>query len=203
MSGHRLGGKLCRDLWMRLGLTALISIAAMVMGAALGNQGLAVLAGALFAGVTAFVGWRFAMSDLATLDGNLLAARYARLIAVAWAWCGIAMLACYYLTALSWQHAWQYGAGMLLIAVLVRRYAEARATPGSPFASASMVSAARWATQLQGLAALIGVVVLALSGKLDPAGRDWAANIVFVAGGLTLFTLSTAALRAERRQLGQ
>ncbi len=195
MPKQRLG----RTLWMWLMITAPMSVAAMVAGAASGNQGLAVLAGALFAGIAAFVGWRFAMSDLADMNSDALAARYARLIAVIWAWCGVAMLACYYLTALSWQHAWQYGAAMLVIAALVWRYAEARATPDSPFARASMVSAARWATQLQGLAALIGVVVLALSGKLDPAGRDWAANIVFVAGGLTLFTLSTAALRAERR----
>ena len=188
---------------MWLVITAPVSVVAMVMGAASGNQGLAVLAGALFAGVAAFVGWRFAMSDLADLALDAVAARYARLIATAWAWCGSAMLACYYLTDLSCQHAWQYGAGMLLIAALVWRYAEARATPGSRFAEASWAAAARWATQLQGLAALVGVVVLALSGKLDPAGRDWAANIVFVAGGLILLTLSTAALRAERRRLGR
>ncbi len=188
------------QLWMWLRLTALISIAAMVAGVISNNQALAAIAGAMFAGVGTIVGWRFAVPDLPEMRGHALAARFACLIAAAWAWAGVAMLACYYLTDLTWQHAWQYGAGMLLIAGLVWRYAAARATPNSRFADATWVTTARWMTRMQGFAALAGVTFLALSGKLDPNKQDWAANIVFVAGGLTIFALSMAALRAERRR---
>ena len=190
------------QLWMWLFLTALISIAAMVIGAISSNQDLAAMAGAMFAGVGAIVGWRFAVPERPDTNGHALAVRFARLIAAAWAWAGFAMLACYYLTDLTWQHAWQYGIGMLLVAGLVWQYAEARTKPSSRFADATWVAAARWTTRMQGVAALAGVIILALSGKLDPDKQDWAANIVFVAGGLTIFALSMAALRAERRQNG-
>lgn len=191
------------QLWLWLVLTGAISVAAMVAGIVIGNPALSVLAGAMFAAVAAFVGWRFAAPGHdPEIDGHALAARFARLIAATWAWCGTAMLACYYLTELSWQHAWQYGAAMLLIASLVWRYARERVQPGARVTSEPLVAAARWMTRLQGLAALAGVVILALSGKLEAGNRDWAANIVFVAGGLTIFSLSMAALRAERRADG-
>ena len=187
------------QLWMWLMLTCVLSVAAMVTGVMIGNQALTILAGAMFAIVASVVGWRFAATADAAESRDVIAARFARLMAAAWAWAGVAMLACYYLTDLSWQHAWQYGAGMLLITGLVLAYARARLVPGSRFAASSMVRAASWMTQLQGIAAMAGVVVLALSGKLDAAKQDWAANVVFVAGGLAIFALSMAALRAERR----
>ena len=187
------------QLWLWLNLTGLLSVAAMVVGAISGNQPLTILAGAMFAIVASIVGWRFAALAGAIKSLDALAARFAWLMSIAWGWAGIAMLACYYLTDLSWQHAWQYGAGMLLIAGLTAQYARARLKPGSRFAAKDMVSAARLLTHLQGLAAILGVVVLALSGKLDAAKQDWAANVVFVAGGLALFALSTAARRAEQQ----
>ena len=76
------------QLWMWLFLTALISIAAMVIGAISSNQDLAAMAGAMFAGVGAIVGWRFAVLDLPEMYGHALAARFACLIAAAWAWAG-------------------------------------------------------------------------------------------------------------------
>jgi hypothetical protein len=182
---------------MWLLVTAAMSVVAMVIGVLAANQALAVIAGAMFAVVAAVVGWRMARAT-ADDDGHALAARSADLLAATWGWSGVAMIACYYLTGLHWQHAWQYGAGMLLIAALVWRYARWRTTPGSRFRQADMVIAARWLTRLQGLAALAGVVILSLSGKLDAGKQDWAANIVFVAGGLAIFAISRAALRAER-----
>ena len=187
---------------MWLLLTTLISIAAMVMGVAGGNQALTIIAGAMFAIVATSVGWRLAGSGQAGPDRHHVAARFANLLAATWAWAGTAMLACYYLTALSWQHAWQYGAAMLLIAALIGQYARWRTVPGSRFADAAMVRAASWSTRLQGLLALVAVIVLALSGKLDAGKQDWAANVVFVAGGLAIFAISMAALRAEQRHAG-
>ena len=57
----------------------------------------------------------------------------------------------------------------------------------------------RGVTALQGIAALVGVAILLLSGKVEAQGRDWAANVVFIAGGLALFALSAMAVLAERR----
>lgn len=187
------------QLWLWLLVTTLMSIVAMVIGAATGNQALTITAGAMYAIVAAGVGWRLAGSGPSDATIHTVAACFAKLIAATWAWAGAAMLACYYLTDLSWQHAWQYGAAMLLIAALVSQYARWRIAPGSRFAEQSMVTAARWMTRLQGLAALAGVVILALSGKLDAGNQDWAANVVFVAGGLAIFAVSSAALRAEQR----
>lgn len=187
------------QLWMWLGLTGVLSVGAMAVGAAIGNQPLTILAGAMFAMVASVVGWRFVNLRAESENLDALAARYAWLMSITWAWSGAAMLACYYLTDLSWQHAWQYGAGMLLIAGGVARYAQARMAPGSRFAVPDMVSAASLATLAQGVAALAGVVILALSGKLDAAKQDWAANVVFVAGGLAIFAVSMAARRAERQ----
>lgn len=189
-----------RQLWIWLLVTTLMSIVAMVTGVTADNQALTMTAGAMFAIVATSVGWRLAGSGQTGPNSHHTAARFADLIAATWAWAGAAMLACYYLTDLSWQHAWQYGAGMLLIAALVWQYARWRMVPGSRFADDTMVRAAHWMTRTQGLAALAGVVILALSGKLDAGKQDWAANVVFVAGGLAIFAVSMAALRAERRR---
>jgi len=190
------------QLWAWLITTLIISVGAMVTGVIIANQALTILAGAMFGTVATIVGWRFARDtggSTGDIKPDAIAVQFARLMAVNWAWAGLAMLGCYYLTDLSWQHAWQYGAGMLLIAGLIVIYGRARLSVGSRFASAEMVARARWITLLQGVGALVGVVILAQSGKLDASRQDWAANVVFVVGGLSIFALSWAALRAERR----
>lgn len=188
-----------QKLWLRLVSTAVLSAGALVYGAATLSYSLAILAGALFAAVASYIGWRFAA--LATIEPTpaTVSALFAQLLGVAWAWGGAAMLASYYLTGLSWQHAWQYGLGMLLTGCLLLIYAGKRQDEASVFSSDTMIIAARRLTGLQGIAALAGVIVLALSGKLEAGKQDWAANVVFVAGGLAIFALSMAALRAEQR----
>jgi len=109
------------------------------------------------------------------------------------------MLCCYYLTDLAWQHAWQYGLAMVLIAGLLIGFAHQRLDPESPVSGEPHVRLARWATAAQGLVAAAAVVWLLMSGKLQAASQDWAANIVFVAGGLAVAQLSFMALAAERR----
>lgn len=191
-----------QQLWMWLSVTAVMTLAAIVVGAATANQMLAVLSGTLFTAVATIAGWRFA----ALMDGSgaaQIAARFARLISLAWAWGGASMLGAYYLTDLNWQHAWQYGLAMLLIAAGIGWYAGQRADAGSSWASDSLVRAARLATGLQAVAAIAAVGLLASSGKLQPEGRDWAANVVFIAGGLAIFSLSMAGLRAERRAMSR
>jgi len=188
------------QLWMWLLVTAAMTFAAMVIGAASANQALVVVAGLLFVIVAVVSSWWFAAraeNSVATVS-----ARFARLIALSWGWAGAAMLGCYYLTDLSWQHAWQYGLAMVLIAGGAVWYARQRESGAPFFASSVAIRTVRAVTMLQALAAIAGVVLLVLSDKLQPEGRDWAANIIFVTGGLVIFAQSMAALRAGRQVRG-
>lgn len=194
-----------KQLWLWLVVTAGMTVVAMVIGAATNNQSLAMLAGMLFVVVAVIAGWRMAALLPTRADGAALAfvsARFARLLGITWGWCGAAMLATYYLTDLTWQHAWQYGLAMLFVAAGVAWFSGQRERNVGWPASPSGVQVVRLATTLQGVGALAAIFWLTLSGKLQPEGRDWAANIVFVAGGLALFSQSMAALRAERRVMG-
>ncbi len=180
-------------LWVGLGA----AVALMVTGAASGRIALSYTGGALFLATIVVVGGRVWHASRMIDDEEAFALSFARLIAAVWAWCGLAILASYYLTELSWQHAWQYGAAMLLIGGGVLVYAQRREQPGSALSEPQPVALARWATALQGLAALGGVAALMMSGKIEAHGRDWAANIIFVAGGLAIFTLSAMAVTAK------
>jgi hypothetical protein len=188
-----------RGPWLALGAAATASIGLMVAGAMTGMAALTYAGGGVFLLAALSAGgqiWRAAGSGE---SGEAVALGFASLIVAAWTWAGLAMLACYYLTDLSWQHAWQYGAGMLLIAAGIAAYARARRQPGSRLAAPDATALMRGVTALQGIAALVAVAVLLLSGKVEAHGRDWAANVVFIAGGLALFALSAMAVLAERR----
>jgi hypothetical protein len=125
--------------------------------------------------------------------------RNARLLAWTWGAGAASMLAVYMLSGLRWQHGWQYGLGMALIAVLGFAYSlrlgdaeSALRTPGK-LKIAAMLAAA------QGIAAIGGILVLVLSGKVASVRADWAANIIFVAGGLAITVLSAIAVRTYAR----
>ena len=184
---------------LALGAAAATSIGLMVAGAMSANTGLTYAGGGLFLLAALGAGgqvWRAAGNGE---PREAVALNFASLIAAAWAWAGLAMLGCYYLTDLSWQHAWQYGAAMILSAAGIAAYARARRQPGSRLATPDAATAMRGVTALQGIAALIAVAALLLSGKVEAHGRDWAANVVFIAGGLAVFALSAMAVLAERR----
>lgn len=204
-----------RQQWAWLVATGLLTIAAMVVGAAMERQLLSIMAGAMMTVVTAAVGWIFAARAspadadqravsapaLTAAPRDAVAARFARLMGTLWVWSGLAMLGSYYLTDLSWQHAWQYGAAMLLIGGFVWTYAANRERPGSRFADDDLAGTARWMTRLQGIAVLAGLIFLMLGDKLHADKADWAANVVFIAGGLALYSLSRAALQADDRAM--
>lgn len=188
--------------WVRLAVVAMLSVSVMVFGILVGYASLTIAAGVMFALESAYAAWRLAATPVpaaATDRGNRVAARFADLLALNWAWAGAAMLACYYLTGLFWQHAWQYGLAMVLIAAAIYAYGRQREGGSPTWSAPAYVTAARYITALQALAALVGVVILMFSGKLEIAGRDWAANVVFVSGGLAIIATSIAALRAERK----
>ncbi|MEL6297910.1 MAG: hypothetical protein AAFQ45_05010 [Pseudomonadota bacterium] len=109
------------------------------------------------------------------------------------------MLAGYGATSLYWQHWWQYGAGMAVIALGVAAYAQALRSADSAFATPRMLDLVALLTLSQGVAALGGLIFLVGSGKLWAGKSDWLANCVFVAGGLAVAALSFRGVLAQRR----
>lgn len=164
---------------------------------------MALIAAAVFANVKA---WRARQSrrgerDAAPIPSSpqAVAEMNARLIGTAYAWGAASMLAVYQLSGLKWQHGWQYGSGMALIALGAFLYArqlkvEARQSEPPPLH--------RRATQLTALhaaAVTAGLFWLFFSGKLATPKPDWAANAVFVAGGIALVFLSDIAVAMQAR----
>ena len=144
--------------------------------------------------------WR----DLSTADDPAVKAvdaakRNAILIASAYAWGGIALAVVYYATRLYWYHAWQYAAGMGLIAAGVFAYSYLVGRPDSILQQPAALRLAEAATALQILAAAAGLGFLLGTGKLMTRKDDWAANDVFLLGGLAIVVLSIHAVFAQRR----
>ncbi|MFV0369912.1 MAG: hypothetical protein ACK5KM_15795 [Hyphomicrobiaceae bacterium] len=128
------------------------------------------------------------------------AATNATHMAFAYGWGGLAMLAVYLGTDLKWQHGWQYGSGMLLIAATLLIYAAKVHEPGSLFATTGMLKLARALTLAQAGAAFIALAWLIASGKLATIKNDWAANHIFVAGGLAIIFISVLAIIRSPRE---
>ena len=169
-------------------LVALVAVAALAFAAgAYGASPVAVGAAAAFAGVA------ITATGLALLKrgGGVvhLSRASAELMALTWSWGGVSLLLTYGPAGLKWQHGWQYGSAMLLIAGALAWHAR-RIVPGSSAATLFALEWGRKAAFAQGLACGIGLAWLIGSGKLDTVKGDWAANDVFLAGGFTLLVLS-------------
>lgn len=122
----------------------------------------------------------------------------ARLTALVYAWGAAAMFAMYGLTQLSWRHWWQYGAGMALLGA-ISLWCAGWIERGTP-----TTQAARLRTLVQTTVVQLGAVVAALlyfflADKLATPKDDWAANAVFLAGGLSVGIISVVSLLAYRR----
>jgi glucose-6-phosphate-specific signal transduction histidine kinase len=186
--------------------TGWLSIAGMIVGTRLENTPLVISAAAMFTIVAIVAGWRINMALRAVPAARvtpeaapIAARRNARLFALTYAWGGLSMLAVYYFTGLHWQHAWQYGAAMLLIGASLYLYSAALASPASPAREERWLIAVQRLTQLQGIAALAGIAFLVGSGKLTAGKSDWAANVLFVAGGVTIAALSFVTSHTQRQ----
>lgn len=124
----------------------------------------------------------------------VMATRNVQLVALVYAWGAMSLLCVYLLTTLHWQHGWQYGLGMGLIAVLIHGYARS--------------IGARWTPQLAGQLATVslvhgwtatgGLLWLFATGKMLSIKGDWAANVVFICGGIMVVGISAMALRTGR-----
>lgn len=123
------------------------------------------------------------------------------LAGLSYAWGAAAMFTMYSLGGLVWRHWWQYGAGMLLLGaanVLVARY-----LLGGRDQREGALRTLMLGTLAQTAAVVIALVYLVGSGKLATVKDDWAANIVFIAGGVTILVISAVSLLTWRREAAQ
>jgi hypothetical protein len=165
----------------------LMSVFGQILGAQTGRGAMSVAAAALIPLVLIAAAWR--LNRVPFADAESAARHNGMLQAWAWGTGAASMLGVYLLSGLKWQHGWQYGTGMALIAVLAFWFAR----------RPRWLNAAAVAVALQGAAAAIGLAVLAGSGKLASVKGDWAANVIFVAGGVAIAVLSVMAVAAHRR----
>lgn len=126
----------------------------------------------------------------------IMAANTADLIGLGYGWGGASLLGVYLLSGVRWQHGWEYGLGMVLIGALMIAWARSQrgaTCPPGRFRALLALSA------VHGLAAIIGVGWLLVSGKAQSLKGDWAANVVFLLGGLLIAGVTAMGLKTARR----
>jgi len=175
----------------------------MVLGAAQDERVLPAAAAGLFAAVVVAAGlglnaplWRGAPRGIEASAGAAAMRGNVGLAALVYAWGALALLAVYSLTGLEWRHGWQYGLGAALLAAGLSAYWRRLAVAGALVPPAYL-------NALHGLAASLGLIYLVGAGKLASTRSDWAANDVFLSGGLAIVALCAIAAvtlsRLERR----
>lgn len=126
----------------------------------------------------------------------IMAANTADLLGLGYGWGGASLLCVYLLSGLRWQHGWEYGLGMVVIAALVLAWARSqRGAPCSPAQFRRLMAL----SAVHGIAALGGVGWLLASGKAQSIKGDWAANAVFLLGGLLIAGVTAMGLKTARR----
>lgn len=128
--------------------------------------------------------------------------RNAVLGGLVYAWGAAAMLAIYSLPGPVWQHWWQYGAAMALVAAGIFIYAGLLASGRERYSSAGALRSLVMLSILQGLAVTGVVVYLISSGKLFTTRGDWAANYIFTAGSVILALLSLISIATYLKIVG-
>ena len=121
------------------------------------------------------------------------------LAALVYAWGAAAMFAVYSLSGLAWRHWWEYGLAMTLLAAATLWCARLLANGRGPYSPAKSMSILMALTALQAVCVGGGLLYLITSGKLMTQRSDWAANQIFVAGGIMLLLVSVASLLTHRR----
>lgn len=181
-------------------LAALASAGLMWHGVATSDASLAASSAAAFAAVTALVGalgnWYDCrqFTDLSEVwQRQLSTLRHSgQLSALVYAWGAVAMLAMYKFAGLYWQHGLQYAAGMALFAALIHVWSRL-ARPGGELFTPTWAARAARLNVVHGMAAAIATALFLISGKLWVPRPDWAANIVFLAGGFAIMALCALA----------
>ena len=187
--------------WGLIAFTAVVTVAITKMAAASQSIWLSQVSVGTFAAILVLAAYRLnattlrnrsnpdARADLSSLNAGLLAS--------AFAWGGVTILAGYYLTDLFWHHAWQYGLGMCLAGLISFGMRWHLSQPEC------FLRQTQWLQRLTLLSGLLvvgagaGLVFLLIAGKLKAVNADWLANHVFVAGGVSVMALSAIAVWAQ------
>lgn len=119
------------------------------------------------------------------------------LIMLAYLWCALAFYAVYLGTSLRWQHGWEYGSAMLLVAVGHAIYLWHLDDPNASVSTPKAIGRAVALAALQAVAIACGLLWLIQSGKLSSLKGDWAANQLFLAGGFTVMCLSVIIVKTH------
>jgi hypothetical protein len=181
-----------------------LSILVGVLAAARGASVPLALAAGLFAVQVLFVLVRINEPLWRSTNGRSADADWAWsntvLAALVYAWGATAMFAIYSLSGLAWRHWWQYGAGMTLLACLALLCANYLAKRRGSLEHTTARNVLIGITAVQAAAVAAALAYLVGSGKLQTAKADWAANHVFIAGGVAIVLISIVSLLAHRRQ---
>lgn len=173
-------------------LASALSITMMVLGAGRGDKFLPALAAGLLVALVVGTGlginaplWSRTSRPLA--DGPVAVKEALRcniwLAALVYAWGASALFGMYSLSDLVWRHAFQYGTGSAVFAASLGIYGfllgNVRTLPVPPLIL----------TVLHGVAIAGGLAYLIGAGKLQTVRGDWAANEVFLWGGIAIIAL--------------
>jgi hypothetical protein len=113
-------------------------------------------------------------------------------------WGAAALFAIYLGTPVRWQHGWQYGSGLLLIAIGHMIYQRHLANAGDDVAGARAFKTTVALAFLQAVALAGLLVYLIAVGALASAKGDWAANQIFFAGAIAIMCVSLMIVRSYR-----
>lgn len=184
--------------WLVLALAA--SVTFMVIGTAHDQKALTSFAATAFAGVILSTAvavnlpmWRGESPFGDTNPAFASGLRNIRLAMLVYAWGGLALFAMYRLSDLRWFHAPQYAAGATLIAGGLLMYVNRLCNTEPRRAPPAFLNIAHGLTAAGGLAFLIG------SGKVWSQRADWAANTVFLWGGIAMVGLCLIAAITQAR----
>ena len=187
--------------------TLVVSVAGMTLGGALQRPWVVTVAAAAFSGaaIVAAIGsnlpyWRAAPLLRIGDEVAVALSRNARLIAIAYAWGAAAMQSLYTtpITGLRWQHGWQYALVMLVLSLGAVHVAQGL-SQSQVGRREAWLSIAVPLSIANALLAAGGLLFLVLSGKLLVRRPDWAANLVFLFGALTVMVLAAVALKTHAR----
>ncbi len=186
-----------RRLMFILSVVVVASLTGMFFGASWSNRWLFAASAFVFsftASIAAFVVnrqyWRGGTASDANHAAIPMLIASTNLSALVYGWGAAALLLVYTASGLRWQHGWQYGLAMALIAAGMVQYVK-RLDQGHPaLISENAIERAVMLASAQGVMISLVLFFLVASGKILTPRTDWAANLIFVAGGLSMVCLS-------------
>ncbi len=190
------------------GMIMLVSFLPIWWAADRADQAMHIATCAAVLAVTAVAGYLLRHAEPAPgLDAaRRMAIRFSLLIGLVYLWGAVAILVSYYLTGLSWYHAWQYPIYLAIPGLISLYVAKRHRRPASSAEIARDLDIGRWMAWAQ-LVAMGGVLVYMWFSREVAMGfagenANWPAVDVMLAGTLALAILSLLAIMTDR-QLGR